>query len=295
MKSLSFAIGLILSISVYSQQCIPTDNVMWVTEQYTCLTSNCTHYRYDYEYFGTFTFDTVIDGTTYRKLFEGPSKSTYYGALRADSLQAYFVPRDSTVEYIFLDFSLEVGDSIELDLPAPWARRLPVGSTFHVIAKDSVHQFSNANTLTLTLTQFPNVSGPEFEWVYGVGSESGLFNFVPINSISGEGYSLDCLSILDTSIYPDTGLYRCGYGASFSLDDQERRILQITPNPAQERIQVEPLSGHYAIVDLKGMMVKESDFTNHSIDISTLPEGLYIIQIETTDGALCSEKLSIQR
>lgn len=55
--------------------------------------------------------DTIIASNTYKKVIECPEQ-VYHGAYRSENRKVYFVPKDSTNQYLLYDFSVEVGDTI---------------------------------------------------------------------------------------------------------------------------------------------------------------------------------------
>ncbi len=72
-----------------------------------------------------------------------------------------------------------------------------------------------------------------------------------------------------------------------SLNTNMNSILSIYPNPARERINIRTESkvGELFISDMNGRIVRQQSMEGriHSVDIEGLQEGMYIINIRTSD------------
>ncbi|MBL7786270.1 MAG: T9SS type A sorting domain-containing protein [Chitinophagales bacterium] len=79
--------------------------------------------------------------------------------------------------------------------------------------------------------------------------------------------------------------------------------LNISPNPAQNEIQVQPLvqndqTAHLTIVDISGKMVLSQTISMNSpttISVAHLPDGMYFYQTRHADFPIQTHKLNILR
>ncbi|NVK03561.1 MAG: T9SS type A sorting domain-containing protein [Flavobacteriia bacterium] len=290
-RSIIISLSLLSFLARGQQACIPVENVMWVNQVAQCIDNNCTAMQYYYSYYSTKEADTIINGALYKKLFLGPYQDEYFGALRADSVKAYFVQRDSVSEDIIFDFSLAPGDTIEIGFPHHTGG---LGSgEFYVTAVDSSQMIYNIQRPTIHLKEVGMSAGSHFEWVYGIGSLSGLFVNEPTFNISQYSPTLDCMSIRDTSVFPDSGYYKCNYGASFSMEEAASE-LNLYPNPAQNYISLSQESGRFRWTDIHGSLLREAEYSGYALDVSEFENGTYILQVETPNG-WTTEKVIIQR
>ena len=79
-----------------------------------------------------------------------------------------------------------------------------------------------------------------------------------------------------------------------STNDITLRNLKIFPNPAQDVINIESenLEGqlHYNIVDVEGRIIEERDLDGNTIDVSGLASGVYMLKLQTENGAVETRK-----
>ncbi len=74
------------------------------------------------------------------------------------------------------------------------------------------------------------------------------------------------------------------------VEKEEKFILY--PNPAQNQLKIksEKLMKSYTIYSISGVKLQSDVMVRDEVDISTLPEGTYIIKIEFKDGSRAAEK-----
>lgn len=77
--------------------------------------------------------------------------------------------------------------------------------------------------------------------------------------------------------------------------DNEYQVMNVYPNPATDRINIENSSelSNIRIYSVIGSMVYESDIVNETIDISSLNKGVYTIHASGEKGELYSTKLIV--
>lgn len=84
--------------------------------------------------------------------------------------------------------------------------------------------------------------------------------------------------------------------ANFNVEENLYNAFSIYPNPVDDYISIQPLTNLPAecitIMDASGRVIRlfKNAATNNSFDISGLPQGLYLIRIETENGG-CTKKI----
>ena len=84
------------------------------------------------------------------------------------------------------------------------------------------------------------------------------------------------------------------------LSEEGKEDISIYPNPASTEIYMDLAGSSYQIRDLQivsinGQVLKHYRETDRAIDISTLSEGMYILQIELADGVQINKRILILR
>lgn len=86
---------------------------------------------------------------------------------------------------------------------------------------------------------------------------------------------------------------------SASVENPEYSVLKIYPNPAAEVLFIENGQGRYILTDLLGREVLEVNVdpsgSNYEMNVSQLPEGVYILQEIKDNQAISSQKVMIKR
>jgi Secretion system C-terminal sorting domain len=122
--------------------------------------------------------------------------------------------------------------------------------------------------------------------------------FQPIEAIENGDY-VSWASVDDICISP-----RDSFVLSTSDDLFNQNKLKIFPNPAAESLSVlleQPLEedATFRLMGIRGEQLKESRIPKGStlqhIDLSNLPNGLYILEIQTDSGKIRHSKVAIQR
>lgn len=241
--------------------------------------------------------DTLINGKFYTKLFMG----AFLGAYRSDtSGKAWFVPKDSTQEYLLMDLSKNTGDTIYnlisyggssigssptiIDAVVDSVDYVNVGS--YLLKKMSLHSFSLCSS-----------DNTMWQWVEKIGAliNAGvIFNYMPC------GFDLNftyCMSFNDTIYYysaffPNVYPYLLGSCSNFPYNINPIRFFEniaIYPNPFKNSLNV--LFNIYLenyninIYNTQGSICKSferhsSSSPNFPIDFSGLKSGMYLIKIE---------------
>ncbi|MFZ4457088.1 MAG: T9SS type A sorting domain-containing protein [Bacteroidales bacterium] len=134
--------------------------------------------------------DSVISLKRYKKIYAVDSPSAnYLGGLREENRKWFFLPVGKTKESLLYDFSLNVGDTISVNLDHPFdAGRV----TFQVVKVDSVY-LNGMFRKRIAVGEYNQFSLPYVSnsWIEGVGSEQGLF-YNPPGIIDLDDYELIC-------------------------------------------------------------------------------------------------------
>ena len=232
--------------------------------------------------------DTTINANSYQKLnldylyyadpwycVNGGTFSTIAGFIRQEGPEVFFRYPNGN-EAILFDWSLEVGDTIPGEIVySPEFQ----GSVLRVESIDSVEVGGEWRK------RFHS------EWnegwiIEGVGHSGGLIEFFGA-SLAGNN-QLVCYGESDVPLYPQFS--SCSFVVN--VDEETDEILVISPNPSTGTFRVEtPQKSIYRIYSAFGSLVKEGQLDGASeIDLSSEPNGIYLITIESEKG-IHSEKL----
>jgi hypothetical protein len=175
---------LLIPLSTLGQEYLPftLENVKWTNGYYSLNTNDPNFYflqLIDTEIFESST-DTIINGTTYTKIISNSVDQPYAGSLREEEGKVFMVPPDSTSERILYDFTLTLGDSIQIydDF---------FGTSLLIVTETSQIEIEGVSHKVIRFDQ----GG---KWIEGIGAEPGLFMSV-IGNISGGGSYLECFEL----------------------------------------------------------------------------------------------------
>lgn len=209
--------------------------------------------------------DTLIGNNSYKKVIRCPEQ-VYHGAYRSENRKVYFVPKDSTNQYLLYDFSVEVGDTI----PQVYFEHfygegmfLPDYSIYYV---DTI--FINGN---------PHKRINE-NWVEGIGNLQG-FLLEPYFNISQYRVELTCMSVDNAQLFPMQNTTPCPMDLGVS-DDLFSKLV-ISPNPASERIAITGFDSEFDVTvhTLQGDIVVCHRTENNELEIAHLAAGIYLLQL----------------
>lgn len=298
---LLFLLG--LTTNSFSQT-FPTENVLW-----------------DQAYIGFGGFplpeyfvlcgDTTISNQTYNKLYQiYPSlvdenhQLTYIGGTRSEGEQVYLRRRDNE-EILFYDFSLEVGDSVQIKSAYP-----DFFGDYDVQMEVSEVGTTMVGGMQRKTIHFIYNFTHEEIWIEGIGSTDGLITrglFVE-PFISDYEPFLVCFKQDNITQYQVDDEFLCSdftyegdCQSTTSTDEVEVNIFTVAPNPFRETIRIHfenRIEGtpQVQLFDLagKGVSINYS-IGSQNIEIKTaLKEpGIYFLQLvdERTNQVLLRKKL----
>jgi hypothetical protein len=272
-------IFLALTVISKSQDYIPfpLDSTIWFSSFTQCdeLYNNCFVTETGHYYTNG---DTLINGHSMSKItansYAGPTfwneipLTDYVGAIREDSTRVYFVPWYQEQEMLLFDFSLEIGDEVQV-FAGGWEPNLLVEDV----------TYEDFNGITRKVIHFS-----DGRWIEGIGSDRGLLMEITPN-VSGYFTYQECVKVGNEVIFDhEEGELNCSL---LSVENPEREI-SIYPNPSNGVIEIEGLNEFFAIevIDQQGRLVlsKTNDIQTRSrLDLSELKSGLFILRIHFED------------
>ncbi|MDA3821624.1 MAG: T9SS type A sorting domain-containing protein, partial [Bacteroidales bacterium] len=215
------------------------------------------------------------------------SNSTYLCAVREYDHKWVFIPEAQNTEYILYDFDVEIGDTVIVNNPWESETELIVFRIDSTLLLNKYHK-------TIDLGHWDGPSGEASiteNWIEGIGSTKGLiYSGIYVFDYA---HSLICFHENDTLVYMNSPDNSCGYIHISSRPNTNNFQLKFFPNPTLNNLYIETkLDCLTEIYDLSG--VKKIRSKEHTIDVSNLEPGLYIIQCKSENGyTLKAEKLII--
>jgi hypothetical protein len=281
-----------------------------------------TQYYYFSDYFFLKTpdinADTLINSNTYYKLYKNSltyNFSEYEGCYRSDSTgKTWWIPRNDSAEYLLMDLNVNPGDTVnniylQANLPAPVLINIVVDSVgWHV---------SGNKVLKKVYGSDQPFSSDRILWIEELGSMMGFFNY-GVNLLPYNYYQPICVSFNDTAWYyqTDTAVFEnsaltlpdtmqpidgsCSLFIATIVGVEDRLLVELNfyPNPASTSLTIEPTTNEpqqFRITNASGQLVLSQNIQGRTaVDVSHLPEGLYIAELETPQG-IVHQKLVLQR
>ncbi|MFK8044851.1 MAG: T9SS type A sorting domain-containing protein [Crocinitomicaceae bacterium] len=279
----------------------PTDNAIWTNQMRTYYLDNDGIPVFTTEWITKYCvsgIDTTINAINYTEVDICTAlNSTYHGAIREDAGQIFFVPVDSTSEFLLYDFTLNVGESAYVLIQLPWGQP-------HEYIMDSV-QVDYVDTIIVNNSPRRVINAGEYSWIEGIGATSGLF-MEPYSNVSNYFIDLICVSTDDTIVY-DYGNLNSGPLAqgipgncdlALTIDETDiASAISVYPSPTTGSIAVE-IKGDNQIKTIRlinSIGQEISTITNLSSGITEFdiagPTGIYFIEIYTEDNQKTVQKI----
>jgi hypothetical protein len=219
--------------------------------------------------------DTLINSNTYTQVFE--CGGSYKGAFREVGREVWYVPGDSTNEYLIYDFDVIPGEILSnvyfeqggfspmlQDLTVAYVTTVQINGVDHVAVE---MEFGG------------------FLWIEGIGCTSG-FLCEPWQNISQYQVKLECMSLSTVTLYPNYGSGTCPFDLGFT---EALTSYQIAPNPVVNELFVH---GDVHGKDLKlfdpfgreQSIFKLPTEEGLTIDVSGLSSGIYLLGTSPQNG-----------
>jgi hypothetical protein len=278
--ALSSVLLLLLVVAANAQVPFPLTDATWVNTEYT-YTFNPPNpipdeELTDVDYYCVSGEDTVIQSLTYTKVrYCGDA---YKGALRDDSGIVYFVPADSTDEYLLYDFTAQQGQSLNNVL---------VGNHFDetiYLADLTVSQVTTEVIAGLTRRV---VYADSYRWIEGIGCVTGLF-MEPWANVSMYDLRLECMSVNGETIFPIEANGDCALTVGIT-EVPDRSAVSVYPNPSNGVMTI-TRSGGQMIEKLELLDVLGREITDLVVNASTVnwepsvQNGTYLISVTLKGG-----------
>lgn len=285
---LSLALVSVFVLQLQAQVPFPTDGAIWVNTEYVytfnppnpipASTLN------DVDYYCVDGQDTTIQSNTYTQVFY--CGDAYKGAIRDDNGIVYFVPADSTDEYLLYDFTAQENQTLQ---------NVYVGNhndESFVLQDFTVQQIGTEVIGGVTRRV---VWADNFRWIEGIGCETGLF-MEPWTNVSMYAVFLECMSMNGNTIFPTEGTGNCSLTVGLNEIDAATSF-EVYPNPTagsltisfgeiQSEVQVSIVNAYGQNVQL--FSATNSDKVEMNFDGAA---GVYFAIITTANGVRSALRL----
>lgn len=275
--------------SLWAQVAFPTNNAIWTNTYYEYIfnppnpipNEELAHVA-NYCMTGE---DTIIQSISYTKIFY--CGSSYKGALRDDNGIIFFVPADSTNEYLLYDFTAQQGQVLS---------NVYVGNHWDESFLLQEFTVQQVDTEVFGGTNRRVVYVDNYRWIEGIGCETGLF-MEPWPNVSLYRASLACMSVDGGTIYPTAASSACSLTVGIDAPNENRLTVSLYPNPhaGVSTLQFGSVQTKTTItvVNQLGQQVKELTAINTDkvrLRLS-VPDGTYFVTAVSSDGLSSSIRM----
>lgn len=263
----------------------------------------------------TFSGDTLVENQSYKKLICKLTSADNYGnivetsnyaaALREDiEKQIVYVRYPNREEQILFSFNVNVGDTVLVkDI---YKDNWTDSKTVRTVEKIGQYNFSGLTGKMITVcdTLYEIQRGYDYGkpvtyyhiyevyrdvWYEGIGS---LKSLIELGQRGIDVLQLICFWNKDDIIYHQPEHTECLYASNWNgIENISDKNKFIFPNPTSGKLTIdnEMLVSLIQIYDTKGIKLVETKDKN--IDISNLPNGLYLVKILTESGVLKNNRI----
>lgn len=268
MKLFLFVLSIFPVALIAQQPSFPDSNVVFVNSFYQELPFGQIGWPYQLMEVTNFCIDgsdTLIGNSSFKKVIRCPEQ-VYHGAYRSENRKVYFVPKDSTNQYLLYDFSVEVGDTI----PQVYFEYFYGGSMFL-----TDYQIDYVDTVVINGNQHKRIN---YNWIEGVGNIQG-FLLEPYFNISQYRVELTCMSIDNAVYFPMQDVTPCPL--DLAVSDATLPKIAISPNPTSDRLIIEGINEFTEInvINAQGRTVDFERLSTHELAVSDLVAGVYFVQV----------------
>jgi Secretion system C-terminal sorting domain len=262
--------------------------------------------------------DTSIQTNVYHKLVEHSFYSptgSYIGGFRSDSTgKTWWFPVGDSTEYLLMDLNVQQGDTVyDVFSYNEWGQAgltdFCIDSVGFIFIDSAPHKKVYIRPVQSNFTQL---------WLEELGSFNGFLNKASITGLTFGFENYLCISFDDTIRYTGDSIYLVDLNFLYWPDsfqtsagtcplyfmtvtgevETEGTALRFYPNPATTSLTLEPTTNEpqqFRITNASGQLVLSQNIQGRTaVDVSHLPEGLYIAELETPQG-IVHQKLILQR
>jgi hypothetical protein len=105
-----------------------------------------------------------------------------------------------------------------------------------------------------------------------------------------------------SSLIPGTPMIRAVFGSKDFVTGTpdvpvNEKAVELYPNPASDILHIRTTGftlSHIRMIDLQGRVLLNEDGDHHEIDVTSLPPGMYLLQLSANDGSLVNRKMVIR-
>ncbi|MBI1286051.1 MAG: T9SS type A sorting domain-containing protein [Flavobacteriales bacterium] len=214
-----------------AQVSFPTSNAVWTNTQYAYVW-NPPNPIPDLQLTDVDTYcvdgqDTTIQSNQYTAIYR--CQYLYKGALREVNSAVYFVPADSTQEYLLYDFGAQTGQTLQ---------NVYIGN--HFDEEFMLQDFTVQQTATEIIGGISRrvVYVDSYRWIEGIGCETGLF-MEPWSNVSNYENRLECFTLNSQMVFPTQSTDPCPYIFVGVNDTESSSVsIEIYPNPTNQEVTI---------------------------------------------------------
>lgn len=282
-KILTLCFSILLPGSFFSQSYVtfPDSNVTWVNTFSVAAGAPIQVCQlYAVNNFCAPGTDTTINSQVYSHIVVCGT-GTYKGALRDNGAgKVYYVPKDSTQEFLLYDFTASAGDTIYNFYSEDFYGTGAALNNAEVLGVDSVL----INGLYRKVLQLPGA-----QWIEGVGNTYG-FLMDPFLIPNSWCFELYCMSAKDTTLYPTNAPGACDLTLKNNVAPPAVEAV-VYPNPSPGSFVVETngnAPGNIELFNMQGQRVPvETKLSGTKAEMATaVPPGIYTLRLRTAAGML---------
>jgi hypothetical protein len=105
-----------------------------------------------------------------------------------------------------------------------------------------------------------------------------------------------------SSLIPGTPMIRAVFGSKDIVTGTPdapvtEKAVELFPNPASDIVHIRTTGftlSHIRMIDLQGRVLLNEDGDHHEIDVTSLPSGMYLLQLSANDGSFVNRKMVIR-
>lgn len=217
--------------------------------------------------------DTLIDDKNYHHLEQRFLEDTAYGFIREDKEngKAWYLQLNDSVEHMIMDLSLTLEDTFKLKIPET------DNSYLNLIVTDEYNELGR-KVLELSGYNHP------VRFIEGIGPDY-MFRIVESYSVYISYAELLCYYQSNNLLYDVSSYDSCFVWEVTNTSNITNQNIEIHPNPTNSILKIEncnnELINKVVIMDYNGRTynIKNCKSNIVEIDVSRLPNGIYIIMI----------------